>query len=75
MDVIEQRARLIAEDRTHGAGWLARQAVEALAEAVERGGDPVEAGRRLAAARPAMGAVGAALGRLLSPDITGEQLV
>ncbi len=66
---------MIAENRTHGAGWLARQAVEALVEAVESGGDPVEAGRRLAAARPAIGAVAAALGRLLDPVMEPEQLV
>ena len=75
MDAIEDRARLIAENRTHGAGWLARQAVEALVEAVEAGRDPVETGRRLAAARPAIGAIGAALGRLLDPGMEREQLV
>lgn len=74
MDAIEERARLIAEDRTHGAGWLARQAVEALAEAVEAGRDPVETGRRLAAARPAIGAVAGALGRLLAPGLPPDQL-
>jgi translation initiation factor 2B subunit (eIF-2B alpha/beta/delta family) len=71
----QQRIRLIAEDREHGAGWLARQAVEALAEAAAAGDDPVEVGRRLAAARPAIGAIAAALGRLLVPDLTTEQLV
>lgn len=75
MDAIEERARLISENRTHGAGWLARQAVEALAEAAEAGRDPVEAGRRLAAARPAIGAIAAALGRLLAPGMEPEQLV
>jgi translation initiation factor 2B subunit (eIF-2B alpha/beta/delta family) len=75
MDIIEERARLIAENRTHGAGWLARQAVEAVAEVAESGGDPVEAGRRLAAARPAFGAIAGALGRLLAPGMDPEQLV
>jgi translation initiation factor eIF-2B subunit delta/methylthioribose-1-phosphate isomerase len=75
MDLIEERARLIAENRTHGAGWLARQAVEAVAEVAESGGDPVEAGRRLAAARPAIGAIAGALGRLLAPAMDPEQLV
>jgi translation initiation factor 2B subunit (eIF-2B alpha/beta/delta family) len=75
MDAVEQRFRLIAEDRQHGAGWLARQAVEALVEAIESGRDPVETGRRLASARPAIGAIGAALGRLLAPHIEREQLV
>lgn len=75
MDAIDERARLIAENRTHGAGWLARQALEALAEAAEAGHDPVEAGRRLAAARPTIGAITAALGRLLAPEMEPEQLV
>lgn len=75
MDTLEERARLITEDRTHGAGWLARQAVEALAEVAESGRDPVEAGRRLAAARPAIGAIAGALGRLLAPGMDPEQLV
>nr|MBA2536816.1 hypothetical protein [Actinomycetota bacterium] len=44
---IAERTKLIAEDRVHGAGWLARQAVEALAEAVEEGADPLEAAREL----------------------------
>lgn len=75
MDPIEERARLIAANRTHGAGWLARQAVEALAEAAETGRDPLEVGRRLAAARPAIGAIQGALGRLLAPGMEPEQLV
>ena len=72
---IAERVKLIAEDRAHGAGWLARQAVEALAEAVEEGEDPLEAGRALAAARPAMGAVAGAVGRVLAAGRTPEFLV
>ena len=53
--LVAERARMIADDRTHGAGWLARNAVEALAEAVARGADPLESGRALVSARPAMG--------------------
>jgi hypothetical protein len=53
---IAERVKLIADDRSHGAGSLARQAVEALADAVERGVDPLDAGRALAQARPATGA-------------------
>ena len=73
--IIEERVRLIANDREHGAGWLARQAVEALAEAVAEGEDPQEAGRRLAAARPAMAAVAGAVGRVLAAGRTPEQLI
>ncbi len=72
---IAERVKLIAEDQGHGAGWLARQAVEALAEAVEEDADPLEAGRALAGARPAMGAVAGAVGRALAAGRTTEQLV
>jgi translation initiation factor eIF-2B subunit delta/methylthioribose-1-phosphate isomerase len=72
---LEKRIELIREDTNHGAGWLARQAVEALAEAVEQGADPLETGRRLAGARPAMGAIAGAVGRVLAGARTPEQLV
>ncbi len=75
---IAARVKLIAEDRSHGAGWLAREAVEALAEAVEDGADPLEAGRALSKARPAMGAIAGAVGRVLAvgshaPELLLEQ--
>ena len=72
---LAERVRVISEDRVHGAGWLARHAVEALAEAVEHGADPVETGRMLAGARPSMGAVAGAVGRVLAAGRTPEQLV
>jgi translation initiation factor 2B subunit (eIF-2B alpha/beta/delta family) len=72
---LAERVKLIAEDRSHGAGWLARQAVEALAAAVERGQDPLEAGRALAEARPSIGAVAGAVGRVLAAGRTPEQLL
>ena len=72
---VEERIKLIAGDRVHGAGWLARQAAEALAEAVEAGDDPLQAGRALAEARPAMGAVAGAVGRVLAAGRTPEILV
>jgi translation initiation factor eIF-2B subunit delta/methylthioribose-1-phosphate isomerase len=72
---VAERVRLISEDREHGAGWLARQAVEALAEAVQSGADPLEAGRALARARPAIGAVAGAVGRVLAAGKTDEQLL
>ncbi len=54
---------------------MARQAVEALAEAVEEGADPVEAGRALAATRPSIGAIAGAVGRVLAAGRTTEQLL
>jgi ribose 1,5-bisphosphate isomerase len=72
---IAAAVKLIQEDRSHGAGWLARQAVEALAQAVEDGADPVEAGRALASARPAMAAVAGAVGRVLAAGKTEDQLL
>lgn len=72
---IAERVKLIAEDREHGAGWLARQAVEALAEAAEQGEDPLAAARELAAARPAMGAIAGAVGRVIAAGRTSELLV
>lgn len=72
---LSERIDLIATDTTHGAGWLARQAVEALAEAVQGGADPVEAGHALASARPAMGAVAGAVGRVVAASRSTERLV
>jgi translation initiation factor eIF-2B subunit delta/methylthioribose-1-phosphate isomerase len=72
---VAARVRLISEDREHGAGWLARQAVEALGEAVQAGADPLEAARALAGARPAMAAVAGAVGRVLAAGKTDEQLL
>jgi translation initiation factor 2B subunit (eIF-2B alpha/beta/delta family) len=72
---MDDRLQLITEDREHGAGWLARQAVEALADAVERGADPLETGRALAAARPSIGAIAGAIGRVLAAGRTTEQLL
>ena len=72
---VAARVKLIADDRSHGAGWLARQAVEALADAVERGLDPLAAARALVAARPAIGAITGAVGRVLAAGRTEEQLL
>jgi ribose 1,5-bisphosphate isomerase len=71
---LETRIRLIELDHRHGAGWLARQAVEALADAVAAGADPLETGRALAAARPRVGAVAGAVGRVLAAARSPEQL-
>jgi len=71
---LEDRINELRDDRDHGASWMARRAVEALAEIAEQhtgGTDELleevrEAGRRLAAARPGVGAVAGAVGRLLA---------
>jgi translation initiation factor 2B subunit (eIF-2B alpha/beta/delta family) len=69
-------------DRMHGGSWMARRAVEALldvtavpaassADLLER---LVVAGRDLAGARPAMGAIAHAVARLLASAHTGANL-
>lgn len=64
----------IRTDDKHGASWLAREAVEAVADAIELGEDPVPLARELVRARPAMGAIPGALGRVLAAGRTPEQM-
>ena len=63
-------------DRSHGASWMARRAVEGLIEIAEEQQAAtseelverlVDAGGELVAARPAMGAIAGAVGRVLVP--------
>jgi translation initiation factor 2B subunit (eIF-2B alpha/beta/delta family) len=72
--VLNERLAELRADRTHGGSWMARRAVEALAEIA---GEPaatseellvrlVAAGRELVASRPAMAGVAGAVGRLLA---------
>ena len=71
---LEDRITELREDRSHGASWMARQAVEALIELVDEHEGSCEnlldelrqAGRRLAAARPGVGAIAGTVGRLLA---------
>jgi translation initiation factor 2B subunit (eIF-2B alpha/beta/delta family) len=70
-----ERIERVAQDDLHGASWLAKEAVEAVALAIELGEDPVEVGRELVAARPAMAAISGALGRVLASGRTPEQIV
>jgi translation initiation factor 2B subunit (eIF-2B alpha/beta/delta family) len=72
---LAERLERVATDDTHGASWLAVEAVEAVADAVELGEDPFELGRRLVRARPTMGAIAGALGRVLAAGRTPEQIV
>ena len=72
--VLAERVQELRSDRSHGGSWMARRAVEALAELA---GEPAEsspelldrldaAGRELAASRRAMGAIAGAVGRVLA---------
>jgi translation initiation factor eIF-2B subunit delta len=72
----------LRSDRTHGGSWLARRAVEALVEVIDAPASSTEdllerllaSGRELAAARPAMGAVAHAVGRLVASAHTASHL-
>jgi translation initiation factor 2B subunit (eIF-2B alpha/beta/delta family) len=72
--ILGERIEELRSDRTHGGSWMARRAVEALAEEAEQDAPSGEAlverllaaGRELAASRPGAGAVAGAIGRLLA---------
>jgi ribose 1,5-bisphosphate isomerase len=70
----ERVERIRADDR-HGSSWLAKEAVETLVEAVELGHDPLDVAQELVRARPAMGAIAGAVGRVLAAGRTPEQTV
>jgi translation initiation factor 2B subunit (eIF-2B alpha/beta/delta family) len=72
---LAKRVERVATDDMHGASWLAREAVEAISEAAELGDDPVALAREFVRARPAMGAIAGALGRVLAAGRTPEQVV
>ena len=69
------RVERIAADETHGSSWLAKEAVAAVVEAAQGGEDPLELARELVRARPDIGAIAGALGRVLVAGRTTEQLV
>jgi translation initiation factor 2B subunit (eIF-2B alpha/beta/delta family) len=71
---LTERVERIATDDRHGASWLAREAVEAVAEAIELGEDPLPLARELVRARPAMGAIAGALGRVIAAGRSPEQM-
>ena len=72
--VLAERVQELRDDRLHGASWMARRAVETLAElSTQQAGscDDLlgrlqEAGRQLATSRPGVGAVAGAVGRVLA---------
>jgi translation initiation factor 2B subunit (eIF-2B alpha/beta/delta family) len=72
--IVAQRVDELRSDRSHGGSWMARHAVEALAEVADTPAESSRellerldaAGRELAASRPAMGAIAGAVGRVLA---------
>lgn len=72
---LSERIERIRTDDSHGASWLAREALAAVVQAVELGEDPLPLARELMRARPAIGAIAGALGRVLAAGRTPEQLV
>ena len=72
---LSERVERIRADDRHGASWLAKEAVEAVVAAVEAGEDPLPLARELVRARPAIGAIAGAVGRVLAAGRTPEQLV
>jgi len=72
--ILGERVEELRQARNHGGSWMARRAVEALAEVAEQEASSaeellerlVEAGRELAASRPGVGGVAGAVGRLLA---------
>jgi translation initiation factor 2B subunit (eIF-2B alpha/beta/delta family) len=73
-DLLAERIQELRDDRSHGASWMARRAVETLAELAEVEVRTCEdllerlrnAGRQLATSRPGVGAVAGAVGRVLA---------
>jgi translation initiation factor 2B subunit (eIF-2B alpha/beta/delta family) len=71
---LAERVQELRDDRSHGASWMARRAVETLAELSAQEAATCddllerlrEAGRQLATSRPGVGAVAGAVGRVLA---------
>jgi translation initiation factor 2B subunit (eIF-2B alpha/beta/delta family) len=72
--VLAERVAELRSDRSHGGSWMARRAVEALAEVADTPAESASellerldaAGRELAASRKAMGGIAGAVGRVLA---------
>lgn len=80
---LEERLQELRDDRSHGGSWLARHAVEALLDEAARAEVAtseelvtrlVEVGRALARARPGIGAIAGAVGRVLAAAETSTHL-
>src|ERR671936_1173266 len=82
MPVLAETVNELRGNRTHGGSWMARRAVEALLDVVAEPASStteflerlVVAGRELAEARPAMGAIAHAVGRLVAAAQTASHL-
>ena len=80
--ILGERVSELRADHEHGASWMARRAVETLAEvAMEPAASGEEllnrlvvAGRELADSRPGVGAIAGAVGRLLAAASANVQL-
>jgi translation initiation factor 2B subunit (eIF-2B alpha/beta/delta family) len=80
--IVTDRVDELRSDHSHGGSWMARRAVEALAEVAEEPAESTEellerldaAGRELAASRRAMGAIAGAVGRVLAAAHHGTHL-
>lgn len=80
--ILGERVSELRADHEHGASWMARRAVETLAEVAMEpaaSGDEllthlVMAGRELADSRPGVGAIAGAVGRLLAAASANVQL-
>jgi ribose 1,5-bisphosphate isomerase len=81
--VLAETVEQLRSDRTHGGSWMARRAVEALLEVTAQPASStaellerlLDAGRELATARPDMGAIVHAVGRLVASAHTASHLV
>jgi translation initiation factor 2B subunit (eIF-2B alpha/beta/delta family) len=82
MGGLAERLDELRTDRYHGGSWMARRAVEALADLAAEPAESSEellerldaAGRELAATRRAMGAIAGAVGRILAAAHHGAHL-
>lgn len=80
--VLAERVEELRSDHSHGGSWMARHAVEALAELASESAESSPkllerldaAGRELAATRPEMGAIAGAVGRVLAAAHHGAHL-
>lgn len=79
---LAERLEELRRDDLHGASWVARRALEALAQVAEENADGTEellarllaAARELAATRPHAAAVGGALGRVIAAGNASSHL-
>src|SRR6266516_1870320 len=80
--MLGERVDELRRDRSHGASWMARRAIDALVEVAEQpaaNGEEllarlVTAGRELATSRAGVGAIAGAVGRLLAAASRHAQL-